>query len=103
MQIEASYVPSLGATGHVSSILEAKNMQKVDKIEPVYFGKYIPILIKKGLWLLKTLSPIGYVHLHQFAYYFSFFFSLTYLLLNCLTHSFLALSDCRYQEGLIQA
>ena len=38
--VNASYKPSLGATGHMTKILRAENGQKVDKFEPTYLGNY---------------------------------------------------------------
>ena len=32
--------PILGATSHVTVILQAKNEQKVDEVVPIYLGKY---------------------------------------------------------------
>ena len=40
MLINALYKPSLGAPGHVTKILQVKNVQKFNEFEPIYLGNY---------------------------------------------------------------
>ena len=39
MLMDALWVSSLGAPGYVAKIIQAENGQKVNKFEPIYFGK----------------------------------------------------------------
>ena len=59
--INALCKPSLGTPSHMTNILQAKNVQKVDEFEPIYLDKYDIhekwfVIFENGLHTINHLS-----------------------------------------------
>ena len=87
--------PTLGAPGHMTKMLQAKNGQKVDDFEPIYLGKYR--FWWKTMCFLSTLSTafllvmFVYPNLNTFFFLLLLFFLFrlsTFKLVNALYSKF---------------
>ena len=102
--------PNLGVPRRATKILQAENRQKVNDFEAIYLGNYrfwwkmvcdCWAHHQPPFFWLCSVTPTWILFFFFFLSYFFFLFFSGYLLLNCLTHCILSLSDWRYQGGLL--